>query len=316
MRTSYVIAVLESFDVVRKQLILLSNALPKYNDDFELILVDDGSEPTLINKIFDFEGECFDSLSIVREEYNAKWASDIYTIEGLGFPFRVIETYDKRPWTQPRGRNMGADLAYGEWLLMTDIDHIIAEEGLADAYAFNGDKMTFRRKYAILLEEGDINYVDKLIEEVEKDFDEIHSSKVPNETKSEEDILLSYNEKEYLLRELAEIKEDLKKDKIKVIRNHYILEDYGCKHKDLEAGGNHANTFIMKKSIFCDLLNGYDLKFCGKHGGDDTNLNDRYGKLFYNGKQVERHSVAKNLIYVYPDPNKDVKRVFHKLRRK
>ncbi|MCK9441041.1 MAG: glycosyltransferase family 2 protein, partial [Methanothrix sp.] len=139
MRISYIVSVLDSFDVVRKQLILLSNILYKYENDFEFILIDDGSNPLMIDKIFDFKNECFDSLEIVNEEHSDKWCSDIFTIEGLGFPFRIVETYDKRPWTQPRGRNIGADIACGEWLLMTDIDHIISEEGLEDSYNFNGD---------------------------------------------------------------------------------------------------------------------------------------------------------------------------------
>jgi hypothetical protein len=255
MKTSYIIAVLDSFDVVRKQLILLSNVLHKYNDDFEFILVSDGSDPLMINKIFEFNDEYFDNLEIIEEEYNEKWVCDIYTVEGLGFPFRIVETYDKRPWTQPRGRNIGADIAKGEWLLMTDVDHIITEEGLSDSYNFNSDKMIFRRKYAVLDDNGN------------------------------------------------------------VVRDHEILKEYGCQDKDLETVGSHANTFIMRKTVFCDLLNGYDLKFCGKHGGDDTDLSKRYGELHYNNKQVEKHVMAKNMIYVYPDPNKDIKKVFHSLRR-
>ena len=256
MKTSYIISVLDSFDVVRKQLILLSNILPKYKNDFEFILVSDGSEPLMINKIFEFNNECFDSLEIINEEHSEKRDADIYTIEGLGFPLKVVETHDKRKWTQPRGRNIGADIAIGEWLLMTDVDHIIAEEGLEDAYNFNGDKMVFRRKYAVLDDNGNI------------------------------------------------------------IRDYDVLREYGCKDKDLEAIGSHANTFVMRKHIFCNLLKGYDHKFLGKYGGDDTDLNKRYGELYYNGEQVERSVTAKGMIYVYPDPSRDVKKVFHDLRRK
>ncbi len=255
MKISYIIAVLDSFDVVRKQLILLSSILPKYKNDFEFILVDDGSNPLMIDKIFEFKDEYFDSLEIINEEHSEKWAADIFTIEGLGFPFRLVETYDKTKWSQPRARNIGADIACGEWLLMTDIDHIISEEGLEDSYNFNGDKMVFRRKFAVLDDNGN------------------------------------------------------------VIRDHDILRDYGCKDKDLEACSSHANTFVMKKHIFCNLLNGYDHKFLGKYGGDDSDLNRRYGELHYNGKQVERNVIAKGMIYVYPDPSRDVKKVFHDLRR-
>lgn len=255
MKISYIIAVLDSFDVVRKQLILLSSILPKYKNDFEFILVSDGSEPLMINKIFEFNDECFDSLEIINEEHSEKWVADIFTIEGLGFPFRLVETYDKTKWSQPRARNIGADIANGEWVLITDIDHIVAEEGLEDSYNFNGDKMVFRRKFAILGDNGDI------------------------------------------------------------IRDKDILKEYGCQDKDLEAISSHANTFVMRKCIFNDLLKGYDHKFCGRYGGDDTDLNKRYGELHYKGL-VERSVQAKCMIYVYPDPRKDVKHLFHDLRSK
>jgi hypothetical protein len=255
MKISYIVAVLDSFNVVRKQLILLSNILSKYKNDFEFILVDDGSDQLMINKIFEFKDEYFDSLEISNEEHSEKWNADIYTVEGLGFPFKIVETYDKRPWTQPRGRNIGADIANGEWLLMSDIDHIIAKEALEDSYNFNGDKMVFRRKYAILDDNGNI------------------------------------------------------------VRDKDLLKEYGCQDKDLEAISSHANTFVMRKYIFNNLLKGYDNKFLGRYGGDDTDINKRYGELHYKGL-VERGIQAKGMVYVYPDPRKDVKRLFHDLRSK
>jgi hypothetical protein len=255
MKTSYIIAVLDSFDVVRKQLILLNNVLPKYKNDFEFILVSDGSDPLLITKIFEWNNKCFEFLEIIQEEHSKKWACDIYTIEGLGFPFKIVETYDHRPWTQPRARNIGADISNGEWLLMTDVDHIIEENGLNDSYNFNGDKMVFRRKFAILDDNGE------------------------------------------------------------VIRDHETLKEYGCQDKDLEVISSHANTFVMKKRIFCNLLKGYDHKFLGKYGNDDVDLNKRYGELFKDNK-VNRHIVAESMMYVYPDPRKDVKNIFHDLRKR
>ena len=103
-------------------------------------------------------------------------------------------------------------------------------------------------------------------------------------------------------------------ENLEICRDKDVLMEYGCKEQDLEKNSSHANTFAMKGSIFINLLKGYDEKFCGKHGGDDTDLNNRYGKLHYS-KLVERHIMG-SLIYVFPDPNRDVKKIFHSLRLK
>ena len=96
-----------------------------------------------------------------------------------------------------------------------------------------------------------------------------------------------------------------------------ILMDYGLaepliEHRYLEAG-MHANTFGIKKSIF-EIMDGYDESFCGKYGGDDTNFAERYRQLHLEGI-VKRHVMGPP-IGVYPDPRKDVKNIFHNLRKK
>ena len=65
-------------------------------------------------------------------------------------------TNDKRPWTQGLARNLGASKARGEFLFLTDIDHIITREALDDVLNFTEDKMIFYRYYGILNEDGDI----------------------------------------------------------------------------------------------------------------------------------------------------------------
>jgi glycosyltransferase involved in cell wall biosynthesis len=72
-------------------------------------------------------------------------------IEGVG-----IRTDNKLAWTQGLARNLGAKNAKGEYLFMTDIDHIISREAIEDALAFTGNKMIFRRQIAILDEDGNI----------------------------------------------------------------------------------------------------------------------------------------------------------------
>lgn len=68
----------------------------------------------------------------------------------------AARTGNKLAWTQGLGRNLGAKMAKGEYLFMTDIDHIISKEALEDALNFNGNKMIFRRQVAILDENGDV----------------------------------------------------------------------------------------------------------------------------------------------------------------
>ena len=114
MKLSIVIPVLNSHEIVRRQLLHFKKMnLP---DDVELIIVDDGSDPPL---------EDDDEAEIVR-------------------------TNDKRPWTQPKARNIGASHATGETLLFTDIDHIIDRKAIEFGRNFEYDYGRFYRELAIL----------------------------------------------------------------------------------------------------------------------------------------------------------------------
>lgn len=94
-------------------------------DNVEIILVDDGSEPPLCDTV------------------------------GL-HNLTIVCTNDKRPWTQPIARNMGAKEAKGEFLIFTDIDHIVTEEIINSSLTYKYDYGRFRRELAILDEEGNI----------------------------------------------------------------------------------------------------------------------------------------------------------------
>lgn len=224
MKVSIVIAVLESREVLRRQARYFR--LLKLPQDTEIIILDDGSKPPL-------EVD-------VTPEY-----------------FSLIPTNDFRPWSQPCARNYGAELAKGEYLLMTDIDHILSREAIEAVRQFDGDKMMFPRHWAILDKGGRIC--------------------------QKPEVLFQYGLSEELYKE-----------------------------RGLH-GGHHANTFAMRKSVF-DALGGYDESFCGKYGGDDTNFSRRYGQHHYAGN-CARHVMGPR-IFVYPDPRKDVKKVFHSLRYK
>lgn len=229
---SLIISVLDSVEPVKRYLKYLDKWMtPEISKDFEFILVDDGSDIPLASLITD---------------------------QPKNFTFLIVETGDKRPWTQPAGRNFGAFFANhnSTHLLMTDIDHIITIETIKECIEYGGDKLVFNRLPAILNEEGEL--------------------------------LIDFG----------------------------TLQEWGLKkEEEVNKKSQHANTFLMREDIFKDQLKGYDEKFCGKYGGDDVDLNNRYGELYKNGL-VKKSDTAKNQIFVYPDPRKDVKQVFHKLRDK
>ena len=124
IKVSIVIAILNSHRIVVRQI----RHFKKMNlpATVEIIFVDDGSNPPLD-----------------------------YQTCGL-HNFKILFTNDKRPWTQGLARNMGAKEAKGEFLLFTDIDHIITKEAIDDALRFDGDKMVFYRYFGILDLKGNI----------------------------------------------------------------------------------------------------------------------------------------------------------------
>jgi len=118
--------VLESYEIVRRQLLHLERIL---TPSCELIVVDDGSVPSL-------QATC-DSVPKT-------------------FPFRLHCTHDRRPWTQPRARNIGANLAEAPKLLFFDIDHIVTKEVVALCLEYSGDKLHWVRRPGVLEEGGQV----------------------------------------------------------------------------------------------------------------------------------------------------------------
>jgi len=127
MKLSIIIAVLNSHEIVRRQ-ILHFNSLYEVGipSDVEVIFVDDGSDPPL-----ELDVPC-------------------------GFHCRILTTNDKRQWTTGIARNMGARMTNGEYLLMTDIDYIITEECIEAARNLKEDKMCFKREFGVLDENGNL----------------------------------------------------------------------------------------------------------------------------------------------------------------
>jgi glycosyltransferase involved in cell wall biosynthesis len=87
-------------------------------DDIEIIIMDDGSDPPLYYPPF----------------HN----------------FTLFQTKDYRNWTNELARNKGVEMAKGEYVLLTDIDHILTKEAVIAAYKYEGDKLVFLREFGVL----------------------------------------------------------------------------------------------------------------------------------------------------------------------
>lgn len=125
-RLSLVVSVLDSHEAVRRQLLYLGRVL---TPECELVLVDDGSDPPLRA-----------------------------TCDRVAIPFDLTLhcTRDRRPWTQPRGRNVGASLARADRLVFFDIDHIVTPDVLRHCLAYAVDKLHWSRRPGVLDERGNL----------------------------------------------------------------------------------------------------------------------------------------------------------------
>lgn len=122
MRISIVIAILNSHEIFRRQLIHFERMdLP---GDVEFVFIDDGSEPPL-------------SLG----------GSQLKNVT-------LFATNNFGTWTQPIARNKGAEIAKGEYLICTDLDHILSRELIMKVYNTDYDIIRFKREVGVLDENG------------------------------------------------------------------------------------------------------------------------------------------------------------------
>lgn len=125
IKLSIVISIFNSHEATRRQIEHFKKLdLP---DDWEIIFMDNGSTPPLY-----------------------------FPDHGLK-NFNIYPTNIKIPWSQPYARCVGAQIAKGEYLLFTDIDHFFPQETIDYIKDFSGDKLMFKRRFAILTEDGDIS---------------------------------------------------------------------------------------------------------------------------------------------------------------
>jgi glycosyltransferase involved in cell wall biosynthesis len=145
MKLSIVIAFYNSHEVVKRQVKHFAKML--LPDDIEFVFVDDGSNPP----------------------HNLK----DYSLKNL----HLVHTNDKRPWTQGLARNIGSRKAKGEYLLMTDIDHVLSYEAIMDSYNFQGDKMIFPRHFGVLLEDGTLSQEKKVLKKYGMDMSRLKTKR-------------------------------------------------------------------------------------------------------------------------------------------
>jgi len=91
------------------------------------------------------------------------------------------------------------------------------------------------------------------------------------------------------------------------------VREYAPKDEDVDRIDSHYDTFAIRKNIY-EELGGYDEKYDGRYGGCDVDFSHRYSDLCKAGK-VSR-CVRGPMIYVFPNPARDIKGLFHKLRSK
>ena len=131
MRLSIVISVLNSHEIVRRQFLHFKTlGLP---GDVEILIMDDGSDPPL-----EYNGS-LKNLHIIPVNNSTMTHRD----KGMFADGRVSVA-----------RNLGAKLAKGEYLLMTDIDYIFMGDSIDAGRTLKYDKQGFRRQFGALTEDG------------------------------------------------------------------------------------------------------------------------------------------------------------------
>lgn len=131
MKLSIIISVYNSHEILRRQFLHWERiGIP---DDVEILIMDDESNPPL-----EYKGDL--KLKVIKVGNPRVNDSD-----GIFYDGRVSIA-----------RNLGAKLAQGEFLLMTDIDYIITKENIEAGRNLKFDKCGFRRELGVILEDGTV----------------------------------------------------------------------------------------------------------------------------------------------------------------
>ncbi len=133
MKCSIIIPVLESYEAVRRQFLYMNRL--EIPEDFEIILVDDGSRPPIMGQ-----------RNVVIPKPN--------------FKFKYGYRADFRPFTKACALNAGAKMADGELLWIFAIDWMISKAMLNFLETYDNDFLVVPLiKYALLDEEGELKII-------------------------------------------------------------------------------------------------------------------------------------------------------------
>lgn len=128
MKISIICSVLDSKESLRRQCLNWERIGICQGGDTEIIIVDDGSEIPIT-----YSGPL--PLKVLRRE-------------------PILDREGKRRWTASAARNTGVKEARGEYLLCFDLDHIITKEILDTIRGYTGPRISLRREFGVLLEDG------------------------------------------------------------------------------------------------------------------------------------------------------------------
>jgi len=130
MRLSIIVSVLNSHEILRRQLVHWGKMdLP---DDIEFIIMDDNSDPPL------------------------HWIPKMFPNCALRNLW-IYETHETREWTVAPARNTAAKISQAPYYLMTDIDHFWIKDAIMEAHQFTEDRMAFKRYFGVLDAEGNFS---------------------------------------------------------------------------------------------------------------------------------------------------------------
>ena len=145
-KVSIIIPTLNSHGVVKSQIIRLQNILSLYQNDVDVIIVDDGSNPSLVEYLKE-NNFIFTKFGKTQEDL------DVWKLDNIF----IIETKNYNKWTQAIACNIGVRFANSEYVYNTAIDHFVTLENIKEVLSFNGDCLKFPRSYGVILDDGEIS---------------------------------------------------------------------------------------------------------------------------------------------------------------
>lgn len=137
MKISIICSVLDSKESLRRQCLWWEKLGLATSGDAEIIIVDDGSKEPIA-----YSGPL--PLKVVRRE-------------------PILWRDGSRRWTASAARNTGVKVSCGEYLICFDLDHIISKDILDTVRNYKGPRVSFRREFGVLLEDGSFTQDHKVL---------------------------------------------------------------------------------------------------------------------------------------------------------